>query len=296
LDSILEAGWRDFEGALSAAGARFESDLHVGNGLWQIAARRLPWTSHAGDSALMVMIANRTAYLERDRARSEALQFVTHELRTPLVSIQGFAEYLQRFPEQASQSTAAATIFREARRLVAMIDTYLSVLRLEAGAHVLRQETFSVPQILEEIKQVVRPLAQAGGIEIEWWIVSPSAMAYGDPALIGGALLNLLSNAIKYSPCGEVVEVCLTERSGELELEVWNTGTLVSEEHLQRLFEPFYRIPGQAESKPGWGLGLAFVKRIAERHGGRVAVRTQKQRICFSLILPGLSVGEEVQL
>src|SRR5207302_767937 len=97
-------------------------------------AVRLPWTSFAEAGAILLIAEDITARRQRDQARSEALSFVTHELRTPLISIQGFSELLMRYPNSPATSEAPATIFRETNRLVAMINTYLEVLRLDAGA------------------------------------------------------------------------------------------------------------------------------------------------------------------
>jgi signal transduction histidine kinase len=115
----------------------------------------------------MVVVTDLTARLERDQARAEALGFVTHELRTPLVSIQGFAEFLLRYPQAAAGSDAAATIFRESRRLVAMINTYLDVLRLDSGAQPLRRELVVVKETVNQAERVVQPLAQAAGISVK---------------------------------------------------------------------------------------------------------------------------------
>src|SRR6266571_3204118 len=239
----------------------------------------------------LVVVTDLTARMERDQARAEALSFVTHELRTPLVSIQGFAEYLLRYPEQAASREAAGTIFRESGRLVAMINTYLDVLRLETGSRPLRWETFNIRDAVNQVKQVLQPLAQSSKITVTTEITPDSPTLDGDPHLIAGALLNLLSNAIKYATQGSEVKLRVVADGNMLVVEVWNPGPVIPPHELERLFEPFYRGREQEDAAQGWGLGLAFVKRIAEQHGGKVEARSEPGTgTCFRLLLPATRV------
>ena len=281
--------WGDLSKRLSQPGARIESEVQLGGQLLQVRAIRLPSTQ-PGSGALMVVVTDLTARFERDRARAEALGFVTHELRTPLVSIQGFAEFLLRYPQAAANSDAAATIFRESRRLVAMINTYLDVLRLDSGAQPPRREVVDVKETVNQAERVVQPLAQAAGISVKLEMDSDLPILRGDPNLIAGALLNLLSNAVKYSPQGSEVSLRVLARPDSVVLEVQNPGPVIPPDELARLFEPFYRRREQEHTAPGWGLGLAFVKRIAEGHGGRVEASSDAVGgTCFRIVLPTTS-------
>src|SRR6266849_176667 len=268
--ALGEPGWRNLRNSLAAPGVWLDSEVHLGEGLWRLRAVRLKGMSPSDASDLiMVVVMDQTARLERDRARAEALGFVTHELRTPLVSIQGFAEYLLRYSKERASSEAAATIFQESGRLVAMINTYLDVLRLEAGARPMGQETFQVGETVKQVARVIQPIAQASEIKVRTEIAKDLPALQGDPHLIEGALLNLVSNAIKYSARGSDVKLSAGIEGGEVVLEVWNPGPAIPPDELVRLFEPFYRRNEQEETARGWGLGLAFVKRIAEQHGGK---------------------------
>jgi len=274
--------------ALSQPDGAFDSEVHWGDGLFQLRAMKLPSSSQTNSSGLtLVVVTDQTARLERDRARAEALSFVTHELRTPLVSIQGFAEYLLRYPQQAASTEAAATIFRESGRLVAMINTYLDVLRLEAGSRPLQRETFNIRDTVNQVKQVLQPLAQASKISITTEVAADVPSLEGDPHLIGGALLNLLSNAVKYTSQGKEVKLSVAADGNMAVVEVRNPGPVIPAHELARLFEPFYRVREQEDATPGWGLGLAFVKRIAEQHGGKVEATSDSDfGTCFRVHLP----------
>jgi signal transduction histidine kinase len=274
--ALHEPGWRDLRKSLATPGVWLDSEVYLGEGLWRLRAVRLKRTSPSDASDLiMVVVMDQTARLERDRARAEVLGFVTHELRTPLVSIQGFAEYLLRYSKERASSEAAATIFQESGRLVAMINTYLDVLRLEAGARPMRKETFQVGDTIKQVARVIQPIAHASEIKVRMEIAVDLPALQGDPHLIEGALLNLVSNAIKYSARGSEVKLRAEVEGDGVVLEVWNPGPAIPPDELVRLFEPFYRRNEQEETSRGWGLGLAFVKRIAEQHGGKAEARSE---------------------
>jgi two-component system sensor histidine kinase ResE len=286
--ALHEPAWRDIRKSLVTPGAWLDSEVHLGAGLWRLRAVKLKRTSPSDASDLiMVVVTDQTTRLERDRARAEALGFVTHELRTPLVSIQGFAEYLLRYSKERTSIEAASTIFQESGRLVAMINTYLDVLRLEVGARSMRTDAFQVGETVKQVARVIQPIAQASEIKISSEIAADLPALQGDPHLIEGALLNLVSNAIKYSARGSEVKLRAEVEGDGIVLEVWNPGPAIPPEELMRLFEPFYRRNEQEETSRGWGLGLAFVKRIAEQHGGKAeAWSTSESGTSFRIHLP----------
>lgn len=282
----LMGGWPELHPIVRQTGAWQEKEAALKQGQWRIRAARLPQTAHAEGGAIMLVVEDTTARQERDRARGEALSFVTHELRTPLISIQGFAEFLMRYPERSVGSQAPATIFREARRLVAMINAYLEVLRLDVGARPIRVTPVDIVAVAKHVEQIVQPLAQTARIQLRVENATQVRMLECDENLVSGALLNLLSNAVKYSPAESDVVLRLAASGESIELAVHNTGPSIPAQELEQLFEPFYRA-AQSDSKPGWGLGLAFVKRIAEQHGGRVEVKSDSTSgTCFRILLP----------
>jgi two-component system sensor histidine kinase ResE len=263
--------WSDLRQSLELPAVWRDAEVHLGEGLWQLRAVRLKCAAPTKATDLILVVAtDQTARLERDRARAEALAFVTHELRTPLVSIQGFAEYLLRYSNDRANTEAAATIFQESGRLVAIINTYLDVLRLDAGARPMHNEIFQVGGVLRQVARVVQPIAQASEIKVSAEIAEDLPPLQGDRHLIEGALLNLVSNAIKYGGRGSDVKLAALPQGEGVVLEVWNSGPAIPQEELGHLFERFYRRSEQEETQRGWGLGLAFVKRIAEQHGGKV--------------------------
>jgi signal transduction histidine kinase len=263
-----------------------ENEVSLGEELWLFRATRLPWTSFAEEGALLLMAEDITTRRQRDQARSEALSFVTHELRTPLVAIQGFSELLMRYPNSPASTEAPATIFRETNRLVAMINTYLEVLRLDAGARPLKRTRASVRDMVAHVEKVVRPLAAAAHVPVRVEVDSDEDFVTCDETLISGALLNLVSNAIKYGARGSEVLLRVTSTDEDVEFEVHNAGPAIPAADLEHIFERFYR-PSRSESIPGWGLGLSFVRRICQQHGGKVHVSSNEiSGTSFQFTLP----------
>ena len=287
--AIEQPSWRNLGKSLELPGVWLDTEVHLGEGLWQLRAVKLKGFTPTNATDLVLVVAtDQTARLERDRARAEALAFVTHELRTPLVSIQGFAQYLLRYSKERAGNEAAATILQESGRLVAIINTYLDVLRLDAGARPMRNEIFPISETLVQVARVMQPIAQASEINVSTEIEDGLPALHGDRHLIEGALLNLVSNAIKYSPDGSKVKLAARAEADGVVFEVWNPGPAIPTVELGRLFEPFYRRSELEENRRGWGIGLAFVRRIAEQHGGNAEAWSESgSGTCFRIHLPG---------
>jgi signal transduction histidine kinase len=223
--------------------------------------------------------------VERDRARAEALGFITHELRTPLSSIQGFAELMMHYPDSPACAAAPETIFRESKRLLALISSYLDVLRLDAGAKPVSSSLVELDGIVQQVFDILQPLANAAGMRLLSDQEDPVSII-ADAPLINGAVLNLVSNAIKYGRPGTDIRVRCFRDSEEVIIRVHNQGKPIAKEEIPRLFDPYYRASNADKTKTGWGLGLAFVKRIAEKHGGSVRAENQASGILFEIHLP----------
>jgi signal transduction histidine kinase len=232
--------------------------------------------------------------VERDRARAEAIRFVTHELRTPIVAIQGFAELMLSMPGSPACNKAPETIFRESQRLVVLINSYLDVLRIESGFAELRFEEVDVNELVVRTTELLEPLAQAANMKLTLHQHAGSCIS-GDKTLLTGAVLNLISNAIKYGRSGTEVEITSVVRDSSVILSVYNECTPVPEHELQSLFDMNYRSSANSPQKHGWGIGLTFVKRIAENHGGSVHVENARNGIRFELRLPAAPVGAAVR-
>ncbi len=159
------------------------------------------------------------------------------------------------------------------------------MLRLDAGAQPVRSEPVLLDKIVRQVFEILQPLAQAQGMALV--LDSREALEVtGDPHLLSGAILNLVSNAIKYGAPGTPIRVQFLREDEWASVVVHNAGEPIPEEDLSHLFDPYYRAKRTEHSQPGWGLGLAFVKRIADKHGGQLRVTSDSSGTSFEIRLP----------
>jgi signal transduction histidine kinase/CHASE2 domain-containing sensor protein len=276
------------EAPLALNGAVEEGEISLGSELYSARIAPLPPTKLSPSGGTIVTLTSLRTRVERDRARAEALGFITHELRTPLASMQGFAELMMEYPDSPACAGAPETIFRESKRLLALISSYLDVLRLDAGAKPVSADLVEIEKIIGQVFDILQPLAHAAGMRLVL-DGTGTVTVLGDAPLISGAVLNLVSNAIKYGQPGTDIEVRCFRENEEVIIGVHNIGAPVAEQEISRLFEPYYRASNAEKGKAGWGLGLAFVKRIAEKHGGSVRAESQPSGVLFEIHLPAMT-------
>jgi signal transduction histidine kinase/CHASE2 domain-containing sensor protein len=282
----LQSRWTPSDDApLAPRDAVRESEVYLGGELYSVRIVPMPPTALSPRGGTIVTLASLKTRVERDHARSEALGFVTHELRTPLSSIQGFAELMMRYPASPDCERAPETIYWESKRLLALINSYLDVLRLDAGAKSVSQDVVELADLVQRVFDILSPLAAAAKMQFVLENQGPITII-ADGALLHGAVLNLVSNAIKYGTPGTEIRVTCSRNQGDVAIGVRNLGAPIPPESLARLFDAFYRSPDAEKSRAGWGLGLAFVKRIAEKHGGSIRADSSAAGNLFELHLP----------
>jgi signal transduction histidine kinase len=262
-----------------------EGEVLLDGELYSVRVSPLPPTRLSPEGGTILTMTNLRTRVERDRARAEALGFITHELRTPLASIQGFAELMMNYPQSPLCAGAPDTIFRESKRLLALISSYLDVLRLDAGAKSVSSSLIDLEAVVRQVFDILQPLANAAEMNL---ILrnDENLLVMGDAPLISGAILNLVSNAIKYGQPKSDIRVRCFRENGEVIISVHNCGKPVAPDEMARLFDPYYRASNTEKSTTGWGLGLAFVKRIAEKHGGSVRAESEPAGTQFEIRLP----------
>ena len=273
------------DGDTNGNSSHAELEITLDQELYSVRTSPLPPTNLSPRGGTIITLTNLRTRVERDRARAESLGFITHELRTPLASIQGFAELMMSYPDSPVCAAAPETIFRESKRLLALISSYLDVLRLDAGAKAVSQSRVDLTDVVRQVFDILQPLASAAAMRLVLES-GDGASVTGDSALISGAVLNLVSNAIKYGQPGGDVQVRCFRDNEEVIISVHNLGKPVDPEEMARLFDPYFRASNAEKSKTGWGLGLAFVKRIAEKHGGSVRAESQESGTRFEIHLP----------
>jgi len=243
---------------------------------------------HAG---AVIVLSDMTRVHRLENLRRDFVANVSHELKTPVTSIQGFAEAMQEGgaadPEQTRRY--ASIIFKHSQRLNAIIDDLLSLSRLEDGS-----ERRAISFESQKLKTVLQGAIELSAIKAEAKQMKVTLVCEDDvqsqinAPLLEQALVNLIDNAVKYSEPGAAVEVRVDPRQGETAISVKDTGCGIPADHLPRIFERFYVVDKSRSRKlGGTGLGLAIVKHIAQVHGGHVTVESVLGKgSTFTLHLP----------
>lgn len=238
-----------------------------------------------------VVVFNDVSRLRRlENLRRDFVANVSHELKTPITSIKGFVETLldgaMNNPEDADRFLKI--IAKHADRLNAIIEDLLMLSRLEQdGKAGMELQSAGLTEILSSAVEVCAQRAAAKNITVH--LDCPDDLtATVNPPLIEQALINLIGNAIKYSADGKAITVSARVENGGVLLSVEDQGYGIEEQHLERLFERFYRVDkGRSRQEGGTGLGLSIVKHIAQAHGGTVSVQSRYGRgSVFSVFIP----------
>src|SRR5438094_3256394 len=211
--------------------------------------------------------------IQRSRGREQAfLADISHGLRTPLTSIQGFAQAIVDGEARGDAVTRAGeVIHREARRLVRMVEALLQVAKLEAGAQAMEQEDVSPARLLSSAVAALDVQARDAGVRFDVADADALPSVRGDPDKLAQLFLNLLDNAVKHSPRGATVRVRGERDDGTIILRVRDAGSGLPEGAQVRLFQRFYR--GENAVRNGAGLGIAIAKAIAQAHGGAISAQ-----------------------
>src|SRR5262245_16959454 len=237
----------------------------------------------AGAAALGIVasFSDVTKQYELQKAKNDVMALVSHELRTPLTAIQGISEVLTKYEvEPQRRYEMHLAINDESKRLARMIDEYLDLTRLETGARPLRLEPLCVTQLLDRALLLLEPMAERREIRIVRRFAPDLPPLTADADLIARAVTNLLANAVKFSPPRHDVIVEAFADRAFLRIEVKDQGCGIPPEAIPFIFEKFYRAPRlppleEEADAPGVGMGLAFVRDIAQLHRGRITVESE---------------------
>jgi signal transduction histidine kinase len=222
--------------------------------------------------------------------RAQFVSSVSHELKTPLTSIRMFAETLRlnRLSDEQTRDEYLDAIVNESQRLSRLLNNVLDFSQIERGKKRYNLRKISLSDVVETAASGMRyPLSQLGfTLDIETPVESIDADV--DHDALEQAVINLLANAMKYSGDSRQISLRLSSENGEARIEVADTGVGIEQQHLDRIFDRFYRVADPtSDGISGTGLGLALVDHIAKGHGGRVAVRSSPGKgSTFSIIIP----------
>ncbi len=207
---------------------------------------------------------------ERDSMRQEFTANVSHELKTPLTSISGYAEMIENgMVKESDVPRFAGTIRKEAARLLSLISDIIRLNQLDSEKEPVPMAQVDLRTLAEECAESLFPAAQKQGISLR--VEGEETYVHGEKSILWELCFNLMDNAIRYNRVNGTVRVLV----GENRLIVQDTGIGISPEHQDRIFERFYRVDkSHSRQTGGTGLGLSIVKHAAERHGAKISLES----------------------
>ena len=249
---------------------------------------------HNEDFGTLLVHRDITKEYEVAQMKSEFVSTVSHELRTPLASVLGFTELLltkELKPERKAKYLQ--TIYKEAKRLTALINDFLDIQRMESGKQTYEKKFIDITSILQnviELQEVNTSLHKINlSVELE------ETMILGDRNKIEQVFTNLLSNAIKYSPNGGNIFIRIYGNNNMISIDFKDEGLGIPEDAIPNLFQQFYRVDNSDRRRiGGTGLGLAIVKEIIKAHNGTISVSSEYGKgSIFTTQFPQVSMRAE---
>lgn len=258
------------QGALS--GKKSEKTIRLSGGDYQVDAS--PVRSGEEVSGAVLLLFDITEKEKAETMRREFTANVSHELKTPLHTISGYAELLAGGIAKAEDvGKFSEKIYAEAQRMVRLVEDIIRLSRLDEGAEDMKRETVDLYGLAQETLLSLKPEAEQAGISLE--LEGGSACVYGIPQLLSGILFNLCDNGIKYNRTGGSVRVRVASEGEKVLVSVSDTGIGIPPEHQERIFERFYRVDkSHSKEVGGTGLGLSIVKHAAMVHNAKIELHS----------------------
>lgn len=250
----------------------------------------IDFSDYAGYIIVLIDITRET---EVNKLKNTFISNVSHELRTPVTVLRTYIDTLCNNADDFDEKTKQEfmhTIDEEAKRLHYMVNDILDFSRLESGSVKLRMEYADLPQLLKQNINSIQILADEKNIKINYKQEGEIPAVPMNPESMDRAVRNLLSNAVKYSNDGKDIEVCakISEDKKYAQFSVKDNGIGIPKEHLDKIFDRFYRVENAAHTIKGTGLGLHLVKMTVEKHHkGRITVQSRENEgSVFTVYLP----------
>lgn len=238
-----------------------------------LTARGLP------DGSAVLVLHDLTETRRLETVRRDFVANVSHELKTPLTSISGYAETL--LGEQTDEEMTRrfhGIILANARRMHRLVDDLLDLSRIESGHWQPTLDQISADAIAREVAAMSQERARDGGIQLTVDVPAGLGM-YADADALRQILTNLVDNGIRHTPAGGTISIAATRDDGAVCVTVSDTGAGIGSEHLPRIFERFYRVDAsRSRAEGGTGLGLSIVRHLVESHGGELAAESELGR------------------
>jgi signal transduction histidine kinase/DNA-binding response OmpR family regulator len=273
---------------LPALGAALDREVIIDHGGRILAVIAAPLGDDA-TSGIVWTVRDVTERARLERAKSDFVATASHELRSPLTSIKGFVELLERSPDamSARQLEFLDIIKRSTDRLVELVNDLLDVARLEADHVEINARPIDIGEAVQELSELMGPRVAAKHQTLDTYIAATLPLAMADPERIRQVIGNLVTNAHLYTPDGGRIHVGVEADRAWVKIVVADTGIGMTPEETERAFERFYRARSGTESSPGTGLGLSIVKSLVDLHHGLIEVESVPgSGTTFTVLIP----------
>ncbi|MGH7593155.1 MAG: sensor histidine kinase [Gemmatimonadales bacterium] len=257
-----------------AGHAVHDREVELDGGVVSLNARPLP------AKGAVLVFHDLTDLRRLETVRRDFVANVSHELKTPLTSIAGYADtLLDPGIDADTRQRFLGIIVNNSGRMQRLVDDLLDLSRIESGGWTPRIEAGAVDPVLVDAWEPFLDRARARNVRFAMQIAPDAARVAADPVALRQILSNLFDNALRYVPVGGTIMVRTARQDRGITIGVEDNGVGIAAEHLPRIFERFYRIdPARSRDEGGTGLGLAIVRHMVEAHGGRVAATSELHR------------------
>lgn len=274
-DDILAAGNHNLIFVIDKAldGVREKSDLALGSNNYRLIAN--PVYENEQIIGAVILIIDVTESVKREQLRREFTSNVSHELKTPLTSISGFAEMMKNGDTPDAVATDFSTsIYDEAQRLISLVNDIIKISELDEKNVQAESEEVDLYELSADIINRLKPVADKRNISLN--LIGESTVVSGTEKILDEMIYNLCDNAIKYNADSGTVDVILSESSRHIKLTVRDTGIGIPQSEQERIFERFYRVDkSHSKSIGGTGLGLSIVKHAAIYHNAEIKLKSE---------------------
>lgn len=284
--SVREAAYE----ALTGRSAALELDFEGRN--YRLIAH--PVEKEKKTEGAVLLLLDVTEHFAAERSRREFTANVSHELKTPLTSVSGYAELIRDGIARPEDIPAfAGRIYDEARRLLRLIEDIMALSRLDEKRGLGEMERVQLDEIAEECALRLLNAAEKKGVTLT--LHAQAAETSGYRTLVGEMIFNLVDNAVKYTNEGGFVEIRVENDASGAKISVSDTGVGIPKEHQAHIFERFYRVDkSHSRATGGTGLGLSIVKHGAEIHHAKLTLESEVGRgTCVTLVFPRPQAGAE---
>ncbi|HDR4873781.1 MULTISPECIES: sensor histidine kinase [Bacillus] len=226
-----------------------------------------------------------------EETKQKMLVDLSHDLRTPITTVQGYIEALQLgiITEKSERERTLNVIYNKIRIIAVLTEDIFELSKLEHSDYPFEVHPTDVSEFIRELLVEYYDLFQAKRLILQYQIPSKEVIAPINNRLLYRAISNIISNALQYNTAGTTVFVSLIEDESKVYINIIDNGIGIPEDMKQSIFDAFVRVDDSRENNGGSGLGLTIAKHIVEKHGGKISLESAKKRTIFCISLPKLN-------